>query len=189
MSGKHVAPPPPDPFDFLDRDDGRRSDRGYCYGVEDGLDGYAVHVAGVSLGRSRLVGAELRLLPPGRQPLGLMDPAAGRDAPGAVMKNIPPLYHWSPTFNRPSIMREGLRPTCPTHDGTLAVCLGTDPATALALLPPYDGPLDLYQVHVADTKVFRKVHWGRVAEYRVPRTISPRGIRWLGTRKGEVRWH
>lgn len=27
----------------INADDGRRSDRGYCYGVEDGLDGYCVH--------------------------------------------------------------------------------------------------------------------------------------------------
>lgn len=100
------------------------------------------------------------------------------------MRNIPPLYHWSPSRNRTSIRREGLRPTCP-HMGRLTVCLGISPAEAWALSGahrPEEGPWDLWQVHVADTPVFKSPHWGRYAELRIPRQIDPVGLVYVGSR-------
>jgi hypothetical protein len=94
------------------------------------------------------------------------------------VRNIPPLYHWSPTTNRDSIRRDGLTPTCP-HHGVLTVCFGTSPAEAWALSGahrPELGPYDLWQANVADTPVYRSRHWGRFVEYRIPRSIHPRGL-------------
>lgn len=99
------------------------------------------------------------------------------------MRNIPPLYHWSPTVNRASIRRRGLRPTCPTGARGLAVCLGTSPVDAWALTPREPGvEYDLWQVHVADTPVHRVRHWGRLAEVRVFRRIHQRGVQLVATR-------
>lgn len=33
-------------LDLLNRDDGRRSPDGVCYGFEDGMDGFAIHADG-----------------------------------------------------------------------------------------------------------------------------------------------
>lgn len=102
------------------------------------------------------------------------------------MKNIPPLYHWSPSRFRNLILTQGLRPTTP-HHGVLTVCLGDTPLDAWALSgamrPPEDW--DLYEVHVADTQVYRVKHWGRWAEYRIPRAIHPRGVTYLATKTKE----
>lgn len=107
------------------------------------------------------------------------------------MKNIPPLYHWSPSFNRADILAYGLTPTTPHRNGTLTVCLGTDPLSAWALSgalrtgdPDRERHLswDLFQVQVGDTPVFRRKHWGRWVEYRIPRTIRPVGITHVATK-------
>jgi hypothetical protein len=100
------------------------------------------------------------------------------------MRNIPPLYHWAPVLMRWSILEHGLLATCPHRDGTLVVCLGTDPLSAWALSGDLREPgiWDLFQVSVADTPVHRVKHWGRWAEYRIPRDIEAQGISHVGTR-------
>lgn len=101
------------------------------------------------------------------------------------MKDIPPLYHWSPSRNRAAILSEGLLPTCPSGKIGLAVCLGTDPLSAWSLsgdLHPEEPHWDLFQVHVSDTYVCRRKHWGRLVEYRIPRPILPRGVTYVGSR-------
>lgn len=104
------------------------------------------------------------------------------------MRNLPPLYHWSPTANRDSIRRHGLEPTCPTR-GVLTVCFGTSPAEAWALSGAHRPDIpswDLWQANVADTPVYRHRHWGRFAEYRIPRPIHPRGLFLVATRGAEL---
>lgn len=99
------------------------------------------------------------------------------------MRNIPPLYHWSPSANRSGITREGLQPTCPSGARGLAVCLGSSPLDAWALVPRVAGvEYDLWQVHLEDTPVQRRRHWGRLAEWRVFRMIHRRGVVLVGTR-------
>ncbi len=99
------------------------------------------------------------------------------------MRNIPPLYHWSPAENRASITRTGLHPTCPSGARGLAVCLASTPLDAWALAPHTPGvEYDLWQVHLADTPVQRVRHWGRLAEWRVFRPIHHRGVVRVGTR-------
>lgn len=105
------------------------------------------------------------------------------------MRHIPRLYHWAPSSARASILEHGLRPTCPTRNGTLAVCLSPDPVSAWALSGALrePGAWDLWQANVADTPVMRIRHWGRVAEYRIPRTILPCGLTLVAVRRpGDV---
>jgi hypothetical protein len=103
------------------------------------------------------------------------------------MRNIPPLYHWSPTSARASIRRQGLLPTCPSGRIGLAVCLATTPLMAWRLSKSSrelvgDGPWDLWEVYVADTPVSRVRHHGRLIEYRIPRTIGSSGLQLIATR-------
>ena len=105
-----------------------------------------------------------------------------------VMKNIPVLYHWAPRESREGILEQGLVPRTPSGNWGLCVCLGTSPAEAWELsgeirtrsLDSY--AWDLYQVHVADTLVHIVQHWGRDAEYRIPRTIKAQGIALVASR-------
>lgn len=107
------------------------------------------------------------------------------------MRNIPALYHWSPSFNRADILDYGLLARTPSGRHGMCVCLGTDPLSAWAL----SGDLrrgdpdreryqtwDLFQVQVGDTPVHRVKHWDRWVEYRIPRDIKAVGISFLATK-------
>jgi len=60
------------------------------------------------------------------------------------------LYHWSPSSNRSSIQRDGLRPGSPSNAfpewSAPHVCYGDTPSAALGLTL-LDVPLDLWMVH------------------------------------------
>lgn len=106
------------------------------------------------------------------------------------MRNIPTLYHWAPRTARESILREGLRPTCPSgmknSEVILCVCLARSPLDAWALVHADrrgGGEWDLYQVRVADTPIQKRKHWGRWTEIRVPRVIGAPGVSLVATRE------
>jgi hypothetical protein len=100
------------------------------------------------------------------------------------VKNIPPLYHWSPSRNRASIREKGLvpGPDMP-HNGVPVVCLALDPHTGWRYRSRWPAlSWDLWQVNLADTPIFRRRDLDKVVEIRVPRTILPQGLTLLAVR-------
>lgn len=89
------------------------------------------------------------------------------------------LYHWSPSRNRVSIEREGLRPGAPSNTfpewAAPHVCYGETPAAALALTL-LDDELDLWMVRT-DGHAFASANEGQ--EWRCGDRVE---AWWVGTR-------
>jgi hypothetical protein len=111
---------------------------------------------------------------------------------------LPVFYHWSPEASRKAIVRDGLRPTCPTEvhgESQKAVCLGTSPSHAWSLcgaLRATQGDVwDLWQVSLdEDDWTIPLPFFGyRLEEVRVANRI-PKGRVWhVGERTvGARRW-
>lgn len=116
---------------------------------------------------------------------------------------LPILYHWSPERCRKSILRNGLRPSCPTasrfdakgqpvdddDEGSfLAVCLGTSPSHAWCLsgdlLAGYGDTWDLWQVVLDDDDEVHPLPFQgyRLDEIRVANRIPKSQIWHVGSR-------
>lgn len=89
------------------------------------------------------------------------------------------LYHWSPSRNRLSIEREGLRPGSPSNTfpewAPPHICYGETPVSALGLTL-LDDPLDLWMVRT-DGHAFTLANEG--AEWRSAEQIA---AWWVGSR-------
>lgn len=105
---------------------------------------------------------------------------------------LPVFYHWSLAAHRPSIVRRGLRPSCPTstryEESTLAVCLGTSPSHAWSLsgavFAEKGDVWDLWQVGLDDGDEVHPLPFfgNRLEEVRVLNRIPKRRLWLVGQR-------
>lgn len=109
---------------------------------------------------------------------------------------IGPLFHWSPTGRRLSILTSGLVPAKPPTVATTElsyVCLGFSPSGAWALSGgSLDNPApewDLWQVQLADrdSVTVRPEFGSLMCEVMVHNLIPAERLWWVGTRPGNAR--
>ena len=114
---------------------------------------------------------------------------------------ITTVYHWSPSKNKESILKNGIKIGMSIHEYTNAatkkleawsppyICTSPDPNTALIYVEPtFDEEvpsLDLFQVNLLDSDeiVFRNDRTNRIIEVRLHNTIPPDRVKYLATRK------
>lgn len=106
---------------------------------------------------------------------------------------IPPLYHWSSTGRRESILEHGLKPGSmhtiqQPRRKPLAICLSSSPNLAWSLSGGIFGYLspkwDLWQVTLDDAdEVHVEPCWGaQIQEVRVANRIPSDRVWWVGER-------